>query len=158
VNEQQAALFARLGSLSALGLRYFNVYGPRQDPSSQYAGVISRFADRVETGRTLTVYGDGLQTRDFIYVGDVARANVAALASAETGVCNIGTGRSVTLLELIETLGSCVGRKPDVEFTPPVAGDIRHSAMRPARMNAWLGLETTVPLANGLSSLLAAAR
>src|SRR5687768_17113812 len=89
VNEQHAALFEHLAAISPLGLRYFNVYGPRQDPTSQYAGVISRFSERLLAGTPLTVFGDGLQTRDFVYVGDVACANVAALKSDATGICNV---------------------------------------------------------------------
>lgn len=154
VNEQQGALFEGLANISPLALRYFNVYGPRQDPTSQYAGVISRFSERLLAGEPLTVYGDGLQTRDFVYVGDVARANVAALESTATGVCNVGTGRSVTLLDLIETLSACVGRKPEVKYAPAQPGDIRHSAMTPARMKAFLGLEASVPLASGLATLV----
>jgi UDP-glucose 4-epimerase len=158
VNEQQAALFEGLAGLSALGLRYFNVYGPRQDPTSQYAGVISRFTDRLLTDEPLTVFGDGRQTRDFVYVGDVARANVAALKSTATGVCNVGTGRSVTLLELIDALAACVGRKPEVRFGPPQQGDIRDSAMTPTRVKAWLGLDAPTPLQDGLAKLIAAVR
>jgi len=154
VNEQQAALFERLFGQSAMGLRYFNVYGPRQDPASQYAGVISKFGSRLLANQALTVFGDGMQTRDFVYVKDVARVNVAALASTETGVCNVGTGRSVTLLELIDVLAACTGRTPHVAFEPPVAGDIRASAMTPSRLRACFGDRAAIPLAEGLSALL----
>lgn len=158
INEQQCTLFGHLAGLSGLGLRYFNVYGPRQDPTSQYAGVISRFASRLLANESLTVFGDGLQTRDFIYVGDVARANVAALKARFTGVCNVGTGRSVTLLELIDALAGCVQRTPQVQFGPPQTGDIRHSAMAPARLHEWFGLNAPVPLSSGLGQLLATLR
>ncbi len=89
VNDQYAALFGRLYGTSMLGLRYFNVYGPRQDPASPYAGVISRFASRLASNEPLSVFGDGQQTRDFIFVKDVARANVAALRSKCNGVLNV---------------------------------------------------------------------
>jgi UDP-glucose 4-epimerase len=158
VNEQQGALFQNLAGLSPLALRYFNVYGPRQDPTSQYAGVISRFTERLLAGTALTVFGDGAQTRDFVYVGDVARANVAALESDATGVCNVGTGRSVTLLELIDTLAACVGHRPEVAFGPPQPGDIRHSAMTPARLREWLGIEAATPLKDGLAKLVSSLR
>jgi UDP-glucose 4-epimerase len=158
VNEQQAALFERLFGLSALGLRYFNVYGPRQDPASPYAGVIRRFSSRLAANEPLTVFGDGRQTRDFIYVGDVAKINVLALHSRTSGCCNVGTGRSVTLLELIETLAACAGRAPEVRFAPPQPGDIRASAMSPARLREWFGFTAAVPLAEGLAKLLATAR
>jgi UDP-glucose 4-epimerase len=155
VNEQQAALFANLFGVSALGLRYFNVYGPRQDPASPYAGVISRFAARLLAKEPLTIFGDGRQTRDFIYVSDVARVNVAALRSRSTGWCNVGTGRSVTLLELVDVLAECVGRRPDVRLGAAVPGDIRDSAMNPGRMREWFGAIEPVPLASGLARLLA---
>ncbi|MCC7082608.1 MAG: NAD-dependent epimerase/dehydratase family protein [Burkholderiales bacterium] len=156
IDDQYAALYRDLYGASMLGMRYFNVYGPRQDPTSPYAGVISRFAARICAGSTLTVFGDGLQTRDFVYVGDVARANVAALTSSYEGVLNIGTGTSVSLLQLIEALGHCTGHTPTVCFDPPLPGDIRDSAMRPALMRAILDFVPATGLAEGLARLLAA--
>lgn len=156
LNDQYAALFRALYGTSAMGLRYFNVFGPRQDPASPYAGVISRFASRLNENRPLTVFGDGQQTRDFVFVKDVARANLAALRCAETGVVNVGTGRSVTLLELIETLALCAGRTPDVTFEQPASGDIRHSAMRPDRIRETLGFVPQTTLHEGLATLLQA--
>lgn len=153
VNEQQAALAGRLFGLSTLGLRYFNAYGPRQDPASPYAGVISRFAARIRGNEPLTVFGDGQQTRDFIFVKDIARVNVAALESSESGICAVGTGVSVTLLELIDALKACIGRSPEVLHADPLAGDIRHSAVTPARMNAWFPTVQPVALAEGLPAL-----
>jgi UDP-glucose 4-epimerase len=154
MNDQYAALFRDLYGVSALGLRYFNVYGPRQDPASPYAGVISRFAARLNGGEPLTVFGDGRQTRDFVYVKDVARANLAALRSDRAGVINVGTGRSVTLLELIDALAACAGRTPVVEFGPPASGDIRDSAMRPERMREALRFVPGTALHEGLKSLV----
>jgi len=156
VDEQYAALFGELYGLPTLGLRYFNVYGPRQDPRSQYAGVISKFADAIATDGTLTLFGDGGQTRDFVFVGDVARANVAALRSDRAGIANIGTGTSVTLLELVDALERVSGRKADRRFAAPVAGDIRESAMRPARMMEIVGNASPTSLDDGLKALLAA--
>lgn len=154
VNDQYAAMFRELYAASILGLRYFNVYGPRQDPASPYAGVISRFADRITQNEPLTVFGDGEQTRDFVFVKDVARANVAALRSTEGGVVNVGTGTSVTLLQLIEALGECAGRVPKVKFEAPAAGDIRHSAMRPERILSVLGFVPQASLREGLATLV----
>jgi UDP-glucose 4-epimerase len=156
VDDQYAQLYRHLYELDVLGLRYFNVYGPRQDPASPYAGVISRFAQRLRANVALNVFGDGAQTRDFVYVADVARANVAALQSDAHGVINVGTGTSTSLLQLIEILGRCAGRDPQVLFEPPVPGDIRDSAMRPHRMRAVLGFVPSTALEEGLGSLLAA--
>lgn len=156
VDEQYAALFASLHGLSTLGLRYFNVYGPRQDPRSQYAGVISRFADAIAAGSPLTIFGDGGQTRDFVFVADVARVNVAALGSDATGIANVGTGRSVTLLELVAALERAAGRAAKRRFAAAVPGDIRHSAMRPERIEEIAGAQAPTDLERGLARLLAA--
>jgi UDP-glucose 4-epimerase len=156
IDDQYAGLYRDLYGTSTLGMRYFNVYGPRQDPASPYAGVISRFAACIGSDAPLTVFGDGRQTRDFVYVGDVARANVAALESSYQGVLNVGTGTSVNLLQLIEALGRCAARTPQVRFNPPVAGDIRDSAMRPERMREVLGFVPATALVDGLAQLLAA--
>lgn len=156
VDEQYAALFGRLYGLATLGLRYFNVYGPRQDPRSQYAGVISKFAAAIAAGGALTIFGDGGQTRDFVFVGDIARANVAALAGTATGIANVGTGSSVTLLELVDALERVAGRRAERRFAAPVAGDIRESAMTPARMIEIVGNLSPTPLDAGLKALLAA--
>ncbi len=154
VNDEYASLFSRLYGLSMLGMRYFNVYGPRQDPDSPYAGVISRFASRLARDEPLSVFGDGRQTRDFVFVKDVARANLAALQSGCSGVLNIGTGTSVTLLELIDALARCSGRAPRISFEPPAPGDIRDSAMRPERAREALEFRAQTPLLEGLRSLL----
>jgi UDP-glucose 4-epimerase len=158
VDDQYAALYRELYGANMLGLRYFNIYGPRQDPASPYAGVISRFVACIAAGEPMTVFGDGRQTRDFVYVGDVARANVAALAADCNGVLNLGTGSSIDLLELVETLARCAGRKPELRFEPPIAGDIRDSAMRPDRLRAILGFVPATTLTDGLGRLLAWAR
>jgi UDP-glucose 4-epimerase len=156
IDDQYAALYRSLYATSALGLRYFNVYGPRQDPASPYAGVISRFAACIAAESPLTVFGDGRQTRDFVFVGDVARANVAALTSSCEGVVNVGTGKSVSLLQLIDALAACAGRTPQVRFAPAVPGDIRESAMRPQRMREALGFVPGTTLEEGLACLLGA--
>ena len=153
-NEQYAALFKQIFGLSALGLRYFNVYGPRQDPASPYTGVINKFADRLRAGQPLTVFGDGGQTRDFIFVKDVARVNVAALAGMQDGALCVGTGHSTSLLGLIAALAACAGRTPQIRHATPVVGDIRHSAMTPARLHDWFGIRDMTPLAEGLKSLV----
>lgn len=153
IDDQYAALYRELYGTSAAGMRYFNVFGPRQDPSSQYSGVISIFAQRMKEGQDLTIYGDGGQTRDFIYVGDVARANVAALQSDMGGVCNVATGHTVSLLDLVATLADIEGRKPVVHFAEARSGDIRHSSAENHRLTQELGVTGFTSLKDGLLRL-----
>ncbi|MDP3135233.1 MAG: SDR family NAD(P)-dependent oxidoreductase [Burkholderiaceae bacterium] len=157
-NDQYAALYRELYGVSSLGMRYFNVYGPRQDPRSPYAGVISKFADAIEGGGVLRIFGDGLQTRDFVYVGDVAQANARALAGTATGVLNVGTGRSVTLIELTRAMFEAFGREAPVHHEPPAQGDIRDSAMQPAALQKDLGFKPSTSLVEGLKALAASLR
>lgn len=154
INDQYAALYQKLYGVNAIGMRYFNVYGPRQDPASAYAGVISRFVAAITNQKELTVFGDGGQTRDFIFVKDIAQTNLKALQCDHTGVCNIATGSSVTLLELISTLGQCAHQTPKVKHGPPATGDIRHSAADPGRMGVWFGEMTMTSLSDGLQQLI----
>ncbi len=154
INEYYADLYHRLYNFSSIGMRFFNVFGPRQDPKSPYAGVIALFVDRIKMNLPVTVFGDGKQTRDFIYVRDVARANVAALASGYQGACNIATGRSTSLMDLIEVLSDLTGNETEVGFNEPRTGDIVHSLGDPSRMNNELGLEAETGLKDGLATLL----
>lgn len=154
VNELYAELFLNLHKMSACGMRYFNVYGPRQDPKSPYAGVIALFVDRIKNKQPLTIFGDGLQTRDFVFVQDVASTNVAALQSDFNGVCNVGTGKTVTLLELIEVLEELCGWQVEKNFDAPREGDIVHSSAIVECMNNSLGFTAQVNLYEGLQSLL----
>jgi UDP-glucose 4-epimerase len=155
VDELYAGLYARLHGLNSLGLRYFNVYGPRQDPSSPYSGVISKFMQNLSSGEALTIFGDGHQTRDFVFVGDVARANVLALGSDYTGVCNVATGNRVELLALAQILGGCVGEEAQLQFAPPRKGDIRHSCGSDRRLRRQLGFAPGHSLEDGLGELTA---
>jgi len=155
VNDQFAAMYGTLYGMSCIGLRYFNAYGPRQDPASPYAGVISKFCERVRLGQPLVVFGDGLQTRDFVHVHDIAEINRLALVSKVEGVLNVGTGRSVSLLELIDTLAECFGRRPPIRHEPARTGDIVHSSMRVDRLVRELGKVPSIRLFEGLSHLVA---
>ncbi|MDH5516597.1 MAG: NAD-dependent epimerase/dehydratase family protein [Gammaproteobacteria bacterium] len=154
VNEQYAELFNHLYGLSSQGQRYFNVFGPRQDPKSPYAGVIALFADKITAKESVTVFGDGENTRDFIYIADVAKANVAALQATYQGACNIATGHKTSLLDLIEALSELAEFKPEINFKPPREGDIVHSLASPALMNKELNMSADVSLKQGLSLLL----
>ena len=154
VNEEYADMYQRIYGIKSLGQRFFNVFGPRQDPKSPYAGVIALFVDRISRSEPLTVFGDGQQTRDFIYVGDVARANVAALTSEATGACNIATGQQTTLLDLIAVLSDITGNHCEVSHTKPREGDIQHSLANPTKMNHQLGLKAETNIRQGLINLI----
>ncbi len=153
VNDQYAELFRTLYGISSIGMRYFNVYGPRQDPTSPYAGVISKFANGLQTGTPLRVFGDGAQTRDFVYVGDVAQANVRALEASVQGVLNVGTGRTVSLVELIQAMAQAFGAKPHVRYEPASPGDIPHSASSTSRLVQTLAWQPSTSLIDGLGVL-----
>lgn len=152
--EQYAALFAALHGIESLGLRYFNVYGERQEPSSPYSGVISRFQDLYERDEELVIFGDGLQTRDFIHVSDVAQANWLALKSQQAGVVNIATGVPETLLALIDYI-EAAGRRPVRRgLEAPRAGDIRESYAAVERAAEMLGFKAQVPLKQGIAQMV----
>lgn len=154
VNEQYAELFNHLYGLSSQGQRFFNVYGPRQDPKSPYAGVIALFVDKITAKQSVTVFGDGENTRDFIFIKDVARANVASLQANYQGACNIATGVKTSLLDLIHTLSDLEGFSPEINFKPPREGDIIHSLASPELMNKALNTVADTTLKDGLSQLL----
>ncbi len=153
VNDQYAKMLHDLSGFSTLGLRYFNVYGPRQDPHSPYAGVISKFVSCIQQRQPLTVFGDGKQTRDFVFVKDVAQANVQALTVGTTGVCNIGTGRSWSLLEMIEVLSGLVGEELEVVHRDVQQGDIPHSTANVTRCDQELNVRYSTELREGLQEL-----
>ena len=154
INEDYSDLYHRLYGFSSLGMRFFNVFGPRQDPKSPYAGVIALFVDRISDNKPLSVFGNGEQTRDFIYVRDVARTNVAALQSTIQGACNVATGQSTSLLDLIKVLSELTGNQPDIHFEQPRTGDIEHSLGDPTRMNTELDALAESSLKEGLAALL----
>jgi len=154
INELYVKLFKDLYSVSSCGMRFFNVYGPRQDPKSPYAGVIALFADAVLAQKPLTINGDGLQTRDFIFVNDVARANVAALNGEYEGAVNVATGVTVTLLDLIEVLEKIAGHECEKTFAPEREGDIKHSAAKVDTLQNILNVTAKHELEEGLRELL----
>lgn len=154
INEQYAELFNHLYGLSSQGQRFFNVYGPRQDPKSPYAGVIALFVDKITARQTVTVFGDGENTRDFIFIGDVAKANVAALNASYQGACNIATGKKTSLLDLIHTLSELADFSPEISFQAAREGDIVHSLASTRLMNNELQLVADTSLKDGLSELI----
>lgn len=153
IDEKYANLYADAYGLSCLGFRFFNVYGPRQDPGSPYAGVISKFFGHIQKSEPITVYGDGLQTRDFVYVSDIVDVCVKAIDSPARGILCVGTGKSVNLLDLIDGIENATGRKADFVHAPPAVGDISRSAMSPVNLLHGLGVVPGVGLQSGLNSL-----
>ena len=152
--EAYARLYEDLHGLPSLALRYFNVYGPGQAADSPYAAVIAAFVQRVRDGEPPIIYGDGRQTRDFIAVEDVARANRLALEADARGVLNVASGTTVTLLDLVETLSTLTGKPITPIHSPARPGDVRMSAAAVDRAARMLGLEATVSLKEGLRQLL----
>lgn len=151
--------FARTGGPSTACLRFFNVYGPGQDPKSAYAAVISAFAAALREGRTPTIFGDGEQTRDFVFVEDIVRANLlAATSPAELRgeVFNVGTGSRTSLLHLLAMLAKVAGRPATADHKPARAGDVRHSQADIARIRTTLGYEPRTAMEQGLSRTVAA--
>lgn len=147
--------YAAVHGVPTTALRFFNVYGPRQDPSSPYSGVISIFADRARAGRTLTIFGDGGQTRDFVYVGDVVRAIAAGLGDGNARlVANVGTGGEITVLELARSIVELCGGKSQIEHAPPRAGEILKSRARVDRLRDALGVVAQTQLRDGLRETL----
>ena len=125
--ELYCSVVQQVYGLHTVSLRYFNVFGPRQDPYSQYAAVIPKFITAMLSDRSPTVYGDGTQSRDFTFVKHVVEANIRACEFSETGTFNIACGRSITLNELIVLLSEITGRTPAPTYVAPRPGDIRHS-------------------------------
>jgi UDP-glucose 4-epimerase len=155
-SELYCQAFTAAFGLETVALRYFNVFGPRQDPASEYSAVIPIFVTKVLAGERPTVFGDGLQSRDFVFIDDVVQANLlAADAPAASGrVINVATGRHTTLLDLIEAINAALGHAPgngiEPIFAPPRVGDVRESLADITLARTLLGYEPKVPFAEGL--------
>jgi UDP-glucose 4-epimerase len=154
--ELHARVAGHVHGIPTVGLRFFNVYGPRQDPRSPYSGVISIFCDRVRRGAPIEILGDGGQTRDFVYVTDVVAALLAAmrLAPADAPVFNVCTGIATSVMDLAQIIAERAGKRLDARHGPPRAGEIRHSTGSPALSRNILGLPEPVSLRNGLGQIL----
>lgn len=144
--------------LETVRLRFFNVFGPRQDPYNPYSGVIALFSAAMHAGRVPTIYGDGLQARDFVYVADVVQAlrHAAASPGVAGQVYNIGSGRSTTILELVQHLNEVLGKRLEPKHAPPRPGDVRFSQADIRRASQELGYRPEVPFRDGLARTLAA--
>jgi nucleoside-diphosphate-sugar epimerase len=153
VGEYYCQVFTRVYGLETVSLRYFNVFGPRQDPSSQYSGVVSRFISALLTGERPVIFGDGEQSRDFTYIDNVVAANLSAASAqgASGKVINVANGQQITLNELLAELKDLTG-KPDVtaEYKDPRVGDVKHSLADNTLAREFLGYESKVGLREGL--------
>ena len=152
VGERYCKLYYDLYGLETICLRYFNVFGPGQDPHSEYAAVIPKFITKLLANEPITVYGDGEQSRDFTYIDNVVEANLLALQAIEASgnVCNIGCGQHITLNELICLLEEIAGVKAEVNYTAAKVGDVRHSLADITRARNLLGYEPRVMVREGL--------
>ena len=156
--ELHARVAGRVHGVPTMGLRFFNVYGPRQDPNSPYSGVISIFAQRAASGQRLTIHGDGSQVRDFIYVADVVRFLIAAMARTETDapVLNVCTGQPTAIMELAQLIASLSGGEGGLVHEAARVGDIPRSLGDPRQAVQSLDLAATTPLREGLRQTLTA--
>lgn len=148
--EHYVRLFHTLYGMHTIALRYFNVYGPRQDPASPYSGVITKFTTLLKAGKQPVIFGDGLQTRDFVFVKDVVQANIKALASTHTGVFNIGTGVQASINELLAHLNEALDTNMMARYEERKAGDIIHSVSDIAVARKILGYAPQTTLHEGL--------
>lgn len=148
--------YHRKYNLAATSFRFFNIYGPRQDPSSPYSGVISIFMDRLQRDHPVTVFGEGAQTRDFFYVADLAELLARAAHGTEGvgGVFNVGTGMRHSLLQLLDYLEKLSGKKIERRHEPPRMGDIQHSCADVSRLKRVFGSAPATPFDQGLKQLL----
>jgi UDP-glucose 4-epimerase len=140
-------------AIDYVALRYANVYGPRQDPHGE-AGVVAIFCGRILEGRPVTIFGDGEQTRDYVFVGDVVRANLAALEATVSGAFNIGTGLETSVNQLYAELAACAGVSRPPEYAPARPGEQRRSVISAARAARELGWRPAVALRDGLAQTL----
>jgi nucleoside-diphosphate-sugar epimerase len=155
--ERYCGLFTSLYNLETVVLRYFNVFGPRQDPNSQYAAVIPKFITACLRGEPVRVFGDGQQSRDFTYIDNVVAGNILAMTAtgAAGQVINLASGGRTSLLQLIGYLEDIFGHPIPIEFLPPQAGDVKHSQADVSRAKAVLGFESHVTVEQGLERAVA---
>lgn len=152
--EHFAQLFSKVHGVPVAALRYFNVYGPRQDPNSTYAAAIPKIISRFKDGLAPIIYGDGEQTRDFIFVKDVVKANMMIMDSPATGVFNVGCGSAISINDLVQVIGQIMNSESESEFQAERPGDVKHSRADISRIEAigfkpdhdlQAGLRKTVP-------------
>ncbi|WP_120997540.1 NAD-dependent epimerase/dehydratase family protein [Stutzerimonas urumqiensis] len=155
-SEQYLDFYRRQHGLEPVIWRFFNIYGPRQNPASPYSGVISILTERACSGAPITIYGDGEQTRDFFYIDDLVALLLQGLDAAQPvlGPVNVGHGRSTSLNELLALIEGWLGRPLQVDYSAPRSGDIRHSLADNSRLRACYALAEPVGMREGLERLL----
>ncbi len=156
--EHYLASYTRVYGLETVALRYFNVFGPRQDPTSQYSGVLARFISLMLKGETPTIFGDGSTSRDFVYIDNVVSANLKAAIAPRTAagkVFNVATGDRTTLLEAYEAVKEITGYSGGINFQPEREGDIRHSLADISLARRELGYEVLASFREGLEKTIA---
>ncbi len=152
--EYYCRVFNEIYGLNTVALRYFNVYGPRQDPASDYAAVIPKFVNRIMEGKAPTIYGDGEQTRDFTFVRDVVQANVRAMESDATGVFNVAAGTRISVNDLAGMIMGIIGNRVDCVYEEPRAGDVRDSLGDISRARAGFGYVPRYGMEDGLKETI----
>lgn len=156
--EYYCRVFWQLYGLPTVSLRYFNVFGPRQDPQSQYAAVIPKFITSMAAGRSPVVFGDGTQSRDFSHVQNVIEANLAACQAPQAALgqaFNVACGERTTLLDLVQTINTILGTNITPQFEPPRAGDIKHSLADIGNAAKWLGWTPCIRFPDGIRKAVA---
>jgi UDP-glucose 4-epimerase len=149
-SENYCQVFSSVYDLSTIALRYFNVYGPRQDPTSEYAAVIPRFITRIFNDKPPTIFGDGEQTRDFTYVDDVVNANILAAESKTRGVFNIAGGKRISINSLAALIMKLIGKKLEIEYKDFRPGDVKHSLADITKANKSFNYKPSVDIEKGL--------
>jgi UDP-glucose 4-epimerase len=151
--EQYLGMYSRIGGLSSTCLRYGNIFGPRQDPYGE-AGVIAIFTGQVLRGEAPRIFGDGTQTRDFVYVDDAVGAALTAMRDRRNGIYNIGTGRQTSVLELVEAIAQVMGADLKPRFEPPRTGEVAHIALDASKARRDLGWSAKTELVEGIAHTL----
>lgn len=152
--EYYCQVFTGVYKLPTASLRYFNVYGPQQDPLSEYAAVIPKFISNISNDKSPVIYGDGEQTRDFTFVSDVVNANILAAESKATGIYNVAGGKSISVNDLTKLIMKIIGKDLDLDYQDPRPGDIKHSFADISKIREKLNYEPKFNLMNGLEETI----
>jgi UDP-glucose 4-epimerase len=161
MGEAYLAFCGRAFGLSGVALRFFNVYGPRQPADSPYSGVISRFVAQAQANEPVTIFGDGRQTRDFVYVGDLVRTIVTCASEEDlalAGPLNVGTGTACSLLELLDAVEAATGARLERRVAPARPGEVRHSTADVTALRSAIGWVPDTPISEGLARMLSIPR